>query len=77
MNPLNPQARSALVIQDEREDQKRFEEEVQGIIDLHDFVRAHPDGPAKEIARFMPPVNAKVVSVAIQRIALRDKGMKK
>lgn len=55
------------------EDEKKIEKEVEALIDLHDFIKAHPDSPVKEIARFMPPVDARVVNKAIQALAVRDK----
>lgn len=54
------------------EEEKKIEKEVEALIDLHDFIKAHPDSPVKEIARFMPPIDARVVNKAIQALAVRD-----
>ncbi len=53
-------------------EEKRIEGEVVGIVELYDFMKAHPDTAVREIARFMPPVDSRVVGRAIQQIALRD-----
>ena len=53
-------------------EEKRIEREVEGIVELYDFMREHPDTAVREIARFMPPVDSRVVGRAIQQIALRD-----
>jgi hypothetical protein len=55
------------------EEEQRIEKEAQGLVELHDFIKAHPDAPVKEIAKFMPPVDSRAVNKAIQLIALRDK----
>ncbi len=57
------------------EEEKKIEREVEGLIELHDFIKAHPDMPVKDIAKFMPPVDARVVNKAIQALAIRDKNM--
>lgn len=54
-------------------EERKIEREAQGLVELHDFIKSHPDSAAKEIARFMPPVDSRAVSKAIQMIALRDK----
>jgi hypothetical protein len=53
-------------------EEERIEREAQGLVELHDFIKSHPDSAAKEIARFMPPVDSRAVSKAIQILALRD-----
>lgn len=53
-------------------EEKRIEREAEGLVELHDFIKTHPDAPVKEIARFMPPVDSRAVNKAIQIIALRD-----
>ncbi len=55
------------------QEEKQIEKEAQGLVELHDFIKAHPDAPVKEIAKFMPPVDSRAVNKAIQLIALRDK----
>lgn len=60
---------------DYKEEQK-LAREVEGLIELYDFIQAHPDLAVKEIAKFMPPLDSRVVSKAIQTIALRDKNKK-
>lgn len=54
-------------------EEKRIEREAEGLVELHDFIKSHPDAPVKEIAKFMPPVDSRAVNKAIQIIALRDK----
>lgn len=54
------------------DEEKKIEKEVQALIELHDFIKAHPDSPVKEIARFMPPIDTRVVNKAIQALAIRD-----
>jgi len=55
------------------EEERKIEKEALALVDLHDFIKSHPDGPAREIARFMPPVDSRAVNKAIQMIALREK----
>ncbi len=55
------------------EEEEKIEKEAQGLVELHDFIKSHPDAPVKEIAKFMPPVDSRAVNKAIQFIALRDK----
>lgn len=55
------------------EEERKIEREAQGLVDLHDFIKAHPDAPVKEISKFMPPVDSRAVNKAIQMIAMRDK----
>jgi hypothetical protein len=57
------------------DEERKIEKEVQALIELHDFIRSHPDSPVKDIARFMPPVDARVVNKAIQALAIRDQSM--
>jgi ABC-type nitrate/sulfonate/bicarbonate transport system substrate-binding protein len=54
------------------EEERKIEKEVQALVELHDFIKSHPDAPVKDIARFMPPVDSRVVNKAIQLLALRD-----
>lgn len=54
------------------DEEKKIEKEVQALIELHDFIKAHPDSPVKDIARFMPPIDTRVVNKAIQALAIRD-----
>jgi ABC-type nitrate/sulfonate/bicarbonate transport system substrate-binding protein len=58
-------------------EEKKLEREAEGLVELHDFIKSHPDAPVKEIAKFMPPVDSRAVSKAIQMIALRDAEAKK
>lgn len=67
-------ANSTAQVIDLAEEQK-LAREVEGLIELHDFIKAHPDAPVKEIAKFMPPVDARVVNKAIQALAIRDKNL--
>ncbi len=53
-------------------EEARIEKEALALVELHDFIRATPDSAAKEIARFMPPVDSRAVNKAIQMISLRD-----
>lgn len=59
------------------EEERKIEKEAVGLVELHDFIKSHPDAPVKEIARFMPPVDSRAVNKAIQMIALRDTSNKK
>lgn len=59
------------------EEEKKIEKEALGLVELHDFIKSHPDAPVKEISKFMPPVDSRAVNKAIQMIALRDKGQDK
>jgi hypothetical protein len=72
MNPfkLNPTDNPAIVI-DIKEEQK-IEREALGLIELYDFLKTHPDSVAKDVAKFMPPVDSRAVNKAIQMIALRE-----
>lgn len=56
-------------------EEKKLEREAEALVELHDFIKAHPDTPVKEIAKFMPPVDSRVVSKAIKMLAIRDKSM--
>ncbi len=54
-------------------EEQQIEKEAMGLVELHDFIKSHPDAPVKEISKFMPPVDSRAVNKAIQIIALRDK----
>jgi len=54
------------------QEEKKLQSEAEALVELHDFIKAHPDAPVKEIARFMPPVDSRAVNKAIQMLALRD-----
>lgn len=69
MGPNNPIQEKVIDLAEE----KRLEREALGLVELHDFIKTHPDAPVKDIAKFMPPVDSRAVSKAIQIIALRDK----
>lgn len=56
-------------------EEQKLAREVEGLIELHDFIKAHPDAPVKDIAKFMPPVDARVVNKAIQALAIRDRNL--
>lgn len=56
------------------EEEKKLEREADALVELHDFIKSHPDAPVKEIAKFMPPVDSRAVNKAIQKIAMRGKG---
>lgn len=58
------------------EEERKIEKQVAALVELHDFIKAHPDAPVKDIARFMPPVDSRVVNKAIQQIAVRDQKLK-
>ncbi len=58
-----------LNIQAERD----FNEQVQALIRLHDMIKESHDPMIKEIAKFMPPVDSRVVVKAIELIKIRDK----
>ena len=55
------------------EEERKIEKEALALVDLHDFIKSNPDGPAREIARFMPPVDSRAVNKAIQMLAQRDR----
>ena len=55
------------------EEEKKIEKEAEALVELHDFIKSHPDAPVKEIAKFMPPVDSRAVNKAIQMIAMREK----
>ena len=55
------------------QEEKNWEEQAKALVELHDFIKAHPDAPVKDIARFMPPVDSRAVNKAIQMLALRNK----
>ena len=63
--------KSSIVI--DIQEERKIESEAQALVELHDFIKSHPDAPVKEIARFMPPVDSRAVNKAIQFIALRNK----
>jgi len=58
------------------EEEARLEKEALALVDLHDFIKSHPDAMVKDIARFMPPVDSRAVNKAIQMLALRDQAKK-
>lgn len=70
-NPTNPSDNPAIVI--DLVEEQRIEREAEGLVELHDFIKAHPDSAVKEVAKFMPPVDSRAVNKAIQMIVLRDK----
>lgn len=57
------------------QEEQKLQKEAEALVELHDFIKAHPDSPVKEIARFMPPVDARVVNMAIQVLAIRDQNI--
>lgn len=54
-------------------DEQNFEEQVQAVIRLHDMIQESKDPMIKEIAKFMPPMDSRVVVEAIQRLKERNK----
>lgn len=54
------------------EDKEEFEYQVQGLVDLYDFIEKHPDDATKKVLKFMPPVDTQVLAEAVRRIRLRD-----
>ena len=56
------------VLKKSTEQQKNFELEVEALVDLYHFIEQHPDDVTKKIMKFMPPVNAKVMSEATKRL---------
>jgi hypothetical protein len=74
--PINQSGAPVAQVVDLAEERK-IEREVQALVELHDFIKSHPDTPVKDIARFMPPVDSRVVNKAIQHLALRDQAKKK
>jgi hypothetical protein len=54
------------------QEEKKLQSEAEALVELHDFLKSHPDAPVKEIAKFMPPVDSRAVNKAIQILALRD-----
>jgi len=56
--------KSSIVI--DIQEERKIESEAQALVELHDFIKSHPDAPVKEIARFMPPVDSRAVNKAIQ-----------
>ena len=75
MKDITPTHQIAQVI--DIQEEKKLENEALALVDLHDFIKAHPDTPVKEIAKFMPPVDARVVSKAIKLLAIRDRSISK
>ena len=77
LNPLSPTSNpfhtTAEVI--DIQEEKKLEKEAQALVELHDFIKAHPDSPVKEIAKFMPPIDSRAVSKAIQMLAIRDQSI--
>lgn len=68
-----PEDNSPAAIVVNLEEEKKIEKEAEALVELHDFIKANPDAPVKEIAKFMPPVDSRAVNKAIQIIALRSK----
>lgn len=54
------------------EDREEFERQVIGLVDLYDFLDAHPDEVTKKALKFMPPVDTLVLTETVKRIRLRD-----
>lgn len=52
-------------------DEKKFEQEVEALIDLYHFIESHPDEVTKKIMKFMPPVDAKVMAEATKRLRIK------
>jgi hypothetical protein len=52
-------------------EEQRIQREAEGLMELHDYIKAHPDAPVKDIAKFMPPIDSRAVSKAIQLLAMR------
>ena len=78
LNPLNPTSTNPLhttVQVIDIQEEKKLEKEAQALVELHDFIKAHPDSPVKEIAKFMPPIDSRAVSKAIQMLAIRDQSI--
>jgi len=71
MKPFSTQINPQVQVIDIQEE-KKLQLEAEALVDLHDFIKSHPDAPVKEIARFMPPVDSRAVNKAIQMLALRD-----
>lgn len=57
------------------QEEKKIQKEAEALVELHDFIKNHPDSPVKEIAKFMPPVDSRAVSKAIQILAIRDQNI--
>ena len=53
-------------------EEEKIAKEAEALVELHDFIKSHPDAAAKEIARFMPPVDSRAVTKAIKILALRN-----
>jgi len=70
MKPFDPIIQNQVI---NLEEERKIEKEAEALVELHDFIKSHPDAPVKEIARFMPPVDSRAVNKAIQFLALRDK----
>lgn len=64
-----------IVLQIDIEEERKIEREAEGLVELHDFLRSHVDAPAKDIAKFMPPVDSRAVSRAIQKLSLREQAL--
>jgi ABC-type nitrate/sulfonate/bicarbonate transport system substrate-binding protein len=69
--PFAPSSSDSHLVVDLEEEQK-IQKEAEALVELHDFIKSHPDAPVKEIAKFMPPVDSRAVNKAIQMIALRE-----
>jgi len=65
---LNGDQSSQEVKEINEQDQIQFEQEVEALVDLYYFIEQHPDEVTKKIMKFMPPVDAKVMSEATKRL---------
>lgn len=74
-NPFQSNSHGSVAQVIDLAEEQKLAREVEGLIELHDFIKAHPDAPVKDIAKFMPPVDARVVNKAIQALAIRDQSM--
>ncbi|MCF7865323.1 MAG: hypothetical protein K9M11_02350 [Candidatus Pacebacteria bacterium] len=74
-NPFHSNAHGGAAQVIDLAEEQKLAREVEALIELHDFIKFHPDAPVKEIAKFMPPIDARVVNKAIQALAIRDQSM--
>ena len=58
------------------QEERKLEKESDALVELHDFLKSHADAPARDIAKFMPPVDSRAVNKAIQKLAIRENKMK-
>ena len=54
-------------------EEQDFEAQVQAVVRLHDMIQESKDPMIKEIAKFMPPIDSRVVLEAIKRLKDRKK----